>query len=40
MTISSFAFSLLVFGALLLVTAAPLILLGLLLRDWRRKNLW
>lgn len=40
MTISPLAFSLLVLGAMLLVAAAPLILLGLLLRDWRSKNLW
>jgi len=40
MTISPFAFSVLIVGALLLVVAAPLILLALLVRDWRSKKLW
>jgi hypothetical protein len=40
MTISPFAFSVLIVGALLLVVAAPLILLTLLVRDWRSKKLW
>lgn len=40
MTISPVLFSTLIIGALLLVAMAPLILLGLLVRDWRSKNLW
>jgi hypothetical protein len=40
MIISPTAFSMLILGALLLVVAAPLILLTLLVRDWRRRNLW
>ena len=40
MTISSAAFSVLIVGALLLVIAAPLILLFLLVRDRRSGQLW
>jgi hypothetical protein len=40
MTISPAAFSILILFALALVVAAPLILLTLLVRDWRGKNLW
>ena len=40
MTISSAAFSVLIICALILVVAAPVILLTLLVRDWRGKNLW
>ena len=40
MTISPVAFSFLIVGTLLLVTAAPLILVVLLVRDWRKENLW
>jgi len=40
MIISPLAFSFLVVGALVLVVAAPIILLALLARDWNSRNLW
>ena len=40
MIISPDMFSTLIVVALALVVAAPLILIGLLIRDWRRKRLW
>lgn len=33
-------FSALVLAALAITTAAPLLLLALLIRDWKRKRLW
>jgi hypothetical protein len=33
-------FSAMILLALALVMAAPVILIGLLVRDWRRKRLW
>jgi len=40
MTISVTAFSVLVTLALVVTTAAPVLLIALLIRDWRRKRLW
>ena len=40
MTIPVSLFSALIFVSLALVIIAPLILLALLLRDWKRGNLW
>ena len=40
MTISEPAFSMLILCALALVVTAPLILLGLLIRDWLTEELW
>jgi len=40
MIISDALFTGLIFGALALVAIAPLILLGLLIRDWRAGDLW
>ena len=40
MTISLTAFSILVMVALAVTTAAPVLLIALLIRDWRRKRLW
>jgi len=40
MTISLTAFSVLVTGALAVTTAAPVLLIVLLIRDWKRKRLW
>jgi hypothetical protein len=40
MTISPTLFTILILAALALVVAAPLILLTLLVRDWRGKKLW
>jgi hypothetical protein len=40
MTIPVSVFTGLIFAALALVVVAPLILLVLLLRDWRGGNLW
>lgn len=40
MTIPVFLFSGLIFVALALVVVAPLILLVLLLRDWKAGDLW
>jgi len=40
MTISLTAFSVLVTVALAVTTAAPVLLIALLVRDWKRKRLW
>lgn len=40
MIISPDVFSFVIVLALALVVAAPLILIGLLIRDWRGKRLW
>jgi hypothetical protein len=40
MTISVNAFSVLVTVALIITTAAPVLLMVLLIRDWKRKLLW
>ncbi len=40
MTISLTAFSILVTMALAVTTAAPVLLIALLIRDWKRKRLW
>ncbi len=40
MTISVTVFSALVLGALAITAVAPLLLLVLLIRDWKRKQLW
>lgn len=40
MILSSAAFTMLVGFALCLTTAAPLLLLGLLVRDWKKGDLW
>ncbi len=40
MTMPLTVFSALVLGALAITTAAPLLLLALLIRDWKRKQLW
>ena len=40
MIISATAFSWLIGVALVLTIAAPIILLGLLLRDWKKGELW
>jgi hypothetical protein len=40
MTLSLAAFSALVLVALAITIAAPIVLLTLLVRDWKRKRLW
>lgn len=40
MTISVSLFSTLVLSALIITVAAPILLLVLLVRDWKRKQLW
>lgn len=40
MTMSMSVFTALVLGALAITTAAPVLLLVLLIRDWKRKQLW
>ncbi|MDZ7751351.1 MAG: hypothetical protein U5S82_06740 [Gammaproteobacteria bacterium] len=40
MTISSGAFEILVLAALAVTVVAPILLLGLLIRDWKRGHLW
>jgi hypothetical protein len=40
MTMPLTVFSALVLGALAITAAAPLLLLALLIRDWKRKQLW
>jgi hypothetical protein len=40
MTMPLAVFSALVLAALAVTTAAPLLLLVLLIRDWKRKQLW
>lgn len=40
MIIPAEVFSAVIVFALVLVVGAPCILIGLLLRDWRRKQLW
>jgi hypothetical protein len=40
MTISVAAFSVLVTVALAITAGAPVLLLALLVRDWKRKRLW
>jgi hypothetical protein len=40
MTVPLTVFTALVMAALAITTAAPLLLLVLLIRDWKRKQLW
>lgn len=40
MIISSGAFEILVLAALVVTVIAPILLLGLLIRDWKRGHLW
>lgn len=40
MILSSTAFTIVIAGALCLTALAPLLLLALLIRDWRKGDLW
>lgn len=40
MTISVYALSLLVYGAVLITMVTPVVLVALLIRDWKEGKLW